>query len=215
MTPPGEPKPWTAGEAGVEAKGHAPATVRNRDPIVDVLRDILPPTGTVLEIASGSGEHIVHFAEAFPALHWQPSDPDPVCRRSIAAWSADSEHAHIAPPLDLDAASADWPITAADAVLCINMIHISPWAATEGLLGGAARILPPGAPLFLYGPFIRPGFETAPSNNAFDRSLRERNALWGLRVLDDVKAVARRASLELEQVIEMPANNLSVVMRKA
>ncbi|MEQ9662137.1 MAG: DUF938 domain-containing protein [Parasphingopyxis sp.] len=215
MTPLEEPKPWVAGEAGVEAKRHAPATVRNRDPIVDVLRDILPPTGTVLEIASGSGEHIVHFAEAFPALHWQPSDPDPVCRRSIAAWSADSERAHIAPPLDLDAASADWPITAADAVLCINMIHISPWTATEGLLGGAAGILPPGAPLFLYGPFIRPGVETAPSNKAFDRSLRERNALWGVRDLDDVEAVARRAGLDLEQVIEMPANNLSVVLRKA
>ncbi len=194
---------------------HAPAAARNRDPILTVLREVLPRTGTVLEIASGSGEHILHFAQGLPDLTFQPSDPSPEARQSIAAWAAESGLANLRPPLALDAASPPWPIAAADAVLCINMIHISPWAATEGLMHGAAALLPPGAPLYLYGPYRRAGVPTAPSNEEFDRSLRERNPAWGLRELEAVTALAAAAGFAGPAVTEMPANNLSVVFRRA
>jgi hypothetical protein len=207
-------RPWISNEAGPEKKKHAPATARNRDAIVDVLRDVLPETGTVLEIASGSGEHAIHFAEAFPGLHWQPSDSDPDCLASIAAWVAESGLATIAPPLELDAASADWPVAGADAILCINMIHISRWAATEGLMAGAGRLLPSGAPLYLYGPYIIEGRETAPSNLQFDGWLKERNSEWGLRQFGAVAALAERHGLVHEQTIDMPANNVSLIFRK-
>ena len=210
----GDARPWIAGEAGTEAKRHAPATARNRDAIADVLAKILPESGTVLEIASGSGEHIVHFARRFPDLRWQPSDRDPDCRASIMAWAADSGHANIEPPLDLDASVADWPIDRADAILCINMIHISPWAATEGLLAGAGRLLAPGSPLYLYGPFHIADRETAQSNEAFDQSLRSRNPQWGLRNLEAVEEEARLHGFALQQVIDMPANNVSVILQK-
>ena len=147
---------------------HAPATQRNREAILGVLRAVLPPSGLVLEVASGTGEHAVFFARQLPALTWQPSDPSPDARRSIAAWTAAEGLANIAPPLDLDAARPVWPIERADALVCINMLHISPWEATQGLLQGAGRILAPGAPLYLYGPFIRPGQPLEPSNHAFD-----------------------------------------------
>ena len=137
--------------------------------------------GTVLEVASGSGEHVVHFAATFPALGWQPSDPDPAGLVSIAAWCAEAGLANIAPPLALDASAGEWPIDRADAILCINMVHISPWAATLGLLAGAARLLPTGAPLILYGPYVEPDVPTADSNLAFDASLRARDPAWGLR----------------------------------
>ncbi|MFE0752991.1 DUF938 domain-containing protein [Inquilinus sp. NPDC058860] len=193
---------------------HAPAAARNRDPILAVLRGVLPRTGTVLEIASGTGEHIMHFAAAMPGLVFQPSDADPEARRSIAAWAADSGLSNLRPPLALDAASSIWEVTAADAALCINMIHISPWASTEGLMRGAAAILPPGAPLYLYGPYRRAGFATAPSNEAFDRDLRGRNPAWGLRELEAVAALAVAAGFSGPAVTEMPANNLSVVFRR-
>ncbi|QLC24490.1 DUF938 domain-containing protein [Parasphingopyxis algicola] len=203
-----------SGDADPGAKRHAPATLRNRDAIADVLRRILPETGRVLEVASGSGEHLVHFAALFPALEWQPSDPDPASRASIAAWTAEAGLPNIAPPLDLDAAAKDWPVAAADAILCINMIHISPWAATEGLLAGAGRVLDPGAPLYLYGPFRMGGRPTAPSNEAFDRSLKSRNPAWGVRDIADVEKSAERAGLGLEEIVDMPANNVSAILRR-
>lgn len=192
---------------------HAPATARNRAPILAVLRDTLPPTGLVLEVASGTGEHIRFFAESLPGLEWQPSDPDPDARASIAAWSAGV--ANIRAPLPLDAADKDWPIARADAILCINMVHISPWSATEGLFAGAARLLPPGATLYLYGPYRRMDAPTAPSNEAFDADLRARNPAWGLRSVEDMIALAQRHGLDLAGLTEMPANNLSLVFRKS
>jgi SAM-dependent methyltransferase len=192
----------------------APATQRNRDPILGVLRPLLPDAGLVLEIASGTGEHAIHFARHFPALRWQPSDPSPEARASIAAWTAAEGLANLLPPLDLDAASEAWPIAHADAVLCINMIHISPWEATEGLMRGAGRVLKAGQPLYLYGPFRRPGRELEPSNAAFDADLRLREARWGLRELDEVAACAAANGLAFESVVEMPANNLSVIFHR-
>ena len=195
-------------------KRHAPATERNRDPIAAVLREVLPPSGLVLEVASGTGEHAAYFARLFPALDWQPSDPDPDALTSIEAWGADAAAPNLLPPVELDAAGT-WPIDHADAVLCINMVHISPWAATLGLLAGAARLLPPGGPLILYGPYRRGEVDTAESNEAFDRSLKARNPDWGLRDLEEVAAAAKAAGLVLERVVEMPANNLTVVFRKS
>ncbi|RTL53661.1 MAG: DUF938 domain-containing protein [Bradyrhizobiaceae bacterium] len=192
-----------------------PATQRNRDVILDVLRGVLPSSGLVLEIASGSGEHIFHFANALPGLTFQPSDPEPDALRSIAAWTGHSGAANIRPPVQLDASADEWPVTTADAVLCINMIHISPWRATEGLMRGAARLLKTGAPLYLYGPYRQSGVATAPSNEAFDASLKQRNSEWGLRELDDVAALARNCGFSAPQIIQMPANNLSVVFRRA
>ncbi|AJP70942.1 DUF938 domain-containing protein [Sphingomonas hengshuiensis] len=191
---------------------HAPATARNRDAIGEVLAAVLPAEGLVLEIASGTGEHVAAFAPAFPALRWQPSDPDTDARASIAAWC--DELSNVAEPIALDAAAADWPVGQADAVLCVNMVHISPWEATLGLMAGAGRLLAPGAPLLLYGPYRRDGVPTAPSNLAFDADLRARNAEWGLRRLEDVVAVAEAQGLVLERVAEMPANNLMPVFRR-
>lgn len=205
--------PWTLGDGGNDAKRHAPATLRNRDAIVAVLAEWLPPAGTVLEVASGSGEHIVHFAAAFPHLDWQPSDPDPDALTSIAAWSAEAGLANLAPPLMLDAASPDWPPASADALLCINMVHISPWSATPGLFAGAARLLPAGAPLILYGPYVEADVPTAESNLVFDASLRARNPEWGLRDTADVKAAATTAGFALTERRAMPANNLMLLFR--
>lgn len=192
---------------------HAPATLRNRDPILAVLREALPGSGLVLEVASGTGEHVRHFAEALPALSFQPSDPDAAARASIAAWCAGLPN--VLPPLALDAAATDWPIARAEALLCINMVHISPWAATLGLFAGAARLLPEGGPLYLYGPYRRADVPTAPSNEAFDESLKARNPAWGLRRLEDVHAVADAAGFAFDRLVEMPANNLSVLFRRA
>ena len=206
--------PWMPEDGGSDDKRHAPATLRNRDAITAVLAEWLPASGTVLEVASGSGEHVVHFAAAFPALDWQPSDPDPAALVSIAAWSADAGLANIAAPLALDAAAAHWPIVRADAILCINMVHISPWAATQGLLAGAARLLAPGGPLILYGPYVEQGVPTAESNLAFDASLRARDPAWGLRDLDAVKAAAAAAGLACAERRAMPANNLMLLFRR-
>ncbi len=188
----------------------APATARNRDALLAALRDILPTSGLVLEVASGTGEHAVHIAGALPGLTWQPSDPSEEARRSIDAWAAGQ--ANIRPALALDASAWPWRIAAADAVLCVNMIHIAPWSACLGLLRGARALLPPGAPLVLYGPYLRDGVETAPSNLEFDASLKARNPEWGLRRLEDVTAAA--GGFTLAEVIPMPANNLTVVFRR-
>ena len=202
------------GDGAPADKRHAPATLRNRDAIVAVLADWLPATGAVLEVASGSGEHAVHFAAAFPGLDWQPSDPDPAGLTSIAAYRAEAGLANIAPPVALDAAAAQWPVDRADAILCINMVHISPWKATLGLFAGAARLLVPGAPLILYGPYIEPDVPTATSNLAFDVSLRSRNPAWGLRDTDVVKAAAADAGFAFAERRAMPANNLMLLFRR-
>lgn len=206
--------PWTPRDGGDGARRHAPATLRNRDAIAAVLAGWLPPAGMVLEVASGSGEHVVHFAAAFPRLDWQPSDPDADALSSIAAWSADERAPNLASPLMLDAAAADWPLASADAVLCINMVHISPWAATLGLLAGSARILPRGAPLILYGPYLEAEVETAESNRAFDAGLRARNPEWGLRDRHQVAAAAADAGLAFAERRAMPANNLMLLFRR-
>lgn len=202
------------GDGGEVDKRHAPATLRNRDAIAAVLAGWLPPSGTVLEVASGSGEHVIHFAAAFPHLDWQPSDPDPAGLTSIAAWRAEAAIANVAPPRALDASASDWSIERADAILCINMVHISPWEATLGLFAGAARLLAPGAPLILYGPYVEPGVRTAESNLAFDTSLRARNPAWGLRDTDRVKSAARDAGLNFAERRAMPANNLMLLFHR-
>ncbi len=195
-----------------DEKRFAPAAARNRDPILAVLRRVLPARGTVLEVASGTGEHCAHFAAALPGLDWQPTDPDAQSRASIDAWCAGL--GNVRPALALDAAAAEWPVAGAAAVLCINMIHIAPPEATGGLMRGAGRVLEAGAPLVLYGPFRRAGVPTAPSNEAFDHSLRARDPRWGLRQLEEVAAEAARVGFGAPEVTEMPANNLAVVFRK-
>ena len=191
---------------------HAPATARNREPIAAVLAEVLAAKGLVLEVASGSGEHCAWFADRFPKLEWQPSDPDDEARASIAAWCEDAPN--VLPPLELDAAAAEWPIGAVDAVLCVNMVHISPWEATLGLMAGAGRLIAPGAPLVLYGPYRQQGVPTADSNEAFDASLRARDPRWGLRQVEDVSAAAAARGLVLQRIVPMPANNLSLVFRR-
>ncbi|RXT57198.1 SAM-dependent methyltransferase [Bosea sp. Tri-44] len=192
----------------------APATQRNREPILAVLREVLPAQGRVLEIASGSGEHAVHFAAAFPNLIFQPSDPDPAALASIDAWASESALPNLLPAVRLDATAPRWLVTEANAILCINMIHISPWAATEGLIRHAAELLPAGGPLYVYGPYRQSDVPLAPSNAVFDDSLRRRNPKWGLRELEAVADLARSAGFGEPEVTAMPANNLSVVFRK-
>jgi SAM-dependent methyltransferase len=192
----------------------APATERNREPIAAVLAEQLPPAGLVLEVASGTGEHAVHFASRFPQLQWQPSDPDPSARESIAAWQAEAGAANLLAPIELDASASVWPLERADAVLCINMAHISPPKATEGLLEHAGRLLPAGAPLILYGPFLEEDVETAPSNLTFDASVRARNPDWGLRAVSWIDQLADRCGLDRTRRVEMPANNLTLVYRR-
>lgn len=193
----------------------APAVARNRDAILAVLREILPDSGTVLEIASGSGEHAVHVAAALPGLDWLPSDPEPAARRSIAAHTLRAGLANIRPPLALDAAAAAWPVARVDGIVCINMIHIAPWAATEGLMAGAGRVLSAGGVLFLYGPFREADRPFAESNAAFDASLRARDPGWGVRDLDAVAAEAAQHGLSLVRRVAMPANNLSLIFGRA
>jgi hypothetical protein len=193
----------------------SPSTGRNRDPILGVLRTGLPASGLVLEVAAGAGEHAVHFAAAFTALQWQPTDADAEALASIAAWRQKAGLDNLLPPLRLDAAQPDtWAVAFADAIVAINMIHISPWSATAGLMAGAGRALPSGGGMFLYGPFIESGVSTAPSNVEFDQSLRRRNPEWGIRRLDDLAALGARHGLSLSERITMPANNLILVFRK-
>lgn len=207
------PQPFIL-EAGGEAKRIAPATQRNREAITSVLRDILPAKGVVLEVASGTGEHVVHFAAAFPDLTWQPSDYDLAGLASIEAWSSESGLPNILSPLRIDASAADWPLTRAEAIICINMAHIAPWEASEGLFAGAARLLAPGAPLYLYGPYREAGVATAESNEAFDVSLKARNPAWGLRSVEQMNALAAHSGFAVEARVEMPANNLSLFYKR-
>lgn len=195
-------------------KQHAPATLRNRDPIAAVLAQELPARGMVLEIAAGTGEHAVFFAGRFPALDWQPTDPSPEALASIAAYRDEYAGTNLAAPLLLDAAAPGiWPVTAADAIVCINMVHISPWEATLGLFRGAAQLLGSGAPLILYGPYIEAGVETAPSNLEFDASLKARNPLWGLREAEALDALADQHGMARAARHALPANNIVLVYR--
>jgi hypothetical protein len=196
------------------ARRSAPAALRNREPIGGVLREWLPPNGLVLEIASGTGEHAVHFAQTFRALEWQPSDVHPDALASIAASREEAGLPNLRPPLILDASASDWPIDRADAVLSINMVHISPWTSALGLLDGAARILGPAAPLIMYGPWLRDDIATVESNLAFDVDLKRRDPEWGLRHVEQFAAAAGERGLELEQTQTMPANNLMLLLRR-
>lgn len=193
----------------------SPATARNRDPILAVLKRCLPGSGLVLEIAAGAGEHAAYNARALPHLQWRPTDADPDALISIEAWRAHVGLPNLLAPLRLDAGDpASWPVERADAVVVINMVHISPWSATAGLMTGAGRVLRPGGVLYLYGPYLERDVETAPSNLAFDDSLRRRNPAWGLRRLDAVAELAASQGLELAERVAMPANNLSLVFRR-
>ncbi len=201
--------------SAVDARRFAPATQRNRGPILEVLRSVLPTEGCVLEIASGTGEHAVWFAQALPALIFRPSDPDAVNRASSEAWIAHARLPNVRAPLALDAMDPGWILPEPPvALVCINMIHISPWAATLGLMRNAAAALSSAGVLYLYGPFKRGGVHTAPSNAEFDASLRVRDDSWGVRDLESVVALADGSGFELAQVSTMPANNLSVVFRR-
>ena len=203
--------------APAEHKRHAPATQRNREPIRDVLRGVLPTSGNVLEIGAGSGEHAVYLAAAFPGLDWQPSDVDPANLASIAAWAEETPLDNLRAPIALDVRRVPWRgvhSESIDAVICVNVIHIAPWEACEGLLAGAAQALRPGGALILYGPFMRDGRHTAPSNAAFDRDLRATDPSFGVRDLGQVAAQARLSGLNFETDVEMPANNLIVVFRR-
>jgi hypothetical protein len=198
---------------GLDQRRSAPAALRNREPIAQVLREWLPESGVVLELASGTGEHAVHFAEHFPRLDWQPTDIHADALGSIDAWREAAALPNLRPPSVLDASAADWPIARADAVLSINMVHISPWASALGLLAGAARILPAGGPLILYGPWIRDHVAPEPSNLHFDSDLRLRNPEWGLRKVEDFAAAGER-DFELVETQPMPANNLMLLLRR-
>ena len=195
-------------------KKFAPAAARNSGPIADVLARELPESGRVLEVASGTGEHAVFLARRFPSLQWQPTDPDLEAMASIASWREEAGLANLLEPRKLDVSSADWPVARADAVLCINMIHISPWEASEGLFAGAARLLGDGAPLITYGPYIEDAVETAPSNLSFDESLKARNAAWGLRNIADIDRLASAHGFTRSARHAMPANNLTLVFRR-
>jgi hypothetical protein len=192
----------------------APAALRNREPIADVLGEWLPPGGLVLEIASGTGEHVIYFAERFPRLEWQPSDIHPDALTSVAAWREASRLPNVREPLILDAASAEWPLDRADAVLSINMVHISPWKSALGLLDGAARLLGEGSPLILYGPWTTDDVPTAQSNLDFDADLKRRDPEWGLRRVEEFASQGEIRGFRLEQTRPMPANNMMLLLRR-
>lgn len=202
--------PYNVGDLAKRAKRQAPAAARNVGPIGDVLADWLPASGLVLEIASGTGEHALAFARRFPGLDWQPSDPDPEALASIKAWQ-DEGPPNLCPPVALDVCEQVWPIERADAVLCINMVHISPWSSSLGLLDGAGRLLGEGAPLMIYGPWLEANVEPASSNLAFDQSLRMRDSRWGLRLVEDFAAEAALRDLILIERRPMPSNNLMLL----
>ena len=213
MTEPSFP-PYNVGDLGAGVRRQAPAAARNVGPIGDVLADWLPGSGTVLEIASGTGEHALAFARRFPNLDWQPSDPDPEALASIEAWRAEGPP-NLRAPVRIDTRSDEWPVERADAILCVNMVHISPWESAIGLLDGAQRILRPAGSLILYGPWIEAEVETAPSNIAFDQSLRSRNAEWGLRQVEDFAVEAAARGLVLAGRQAMPSNNIMLRFDRA
>jgi len=191
----------------------APSAERNKQPILEVLARVLPSTGRVLEIGSGTGQHVAHFAKALPALIFQPSEMDETSHPSIRAWILHEKLTNVEAPLAFDVTRHPWPLREADAIICINVIHISPWEATLGLIRGAGELLPPGGVLVTYGPYRRGGVHTAPSNEAFDASLKGRDPRWGVRDMEEVAAVAKGARLELEEAVPMPANNFTLVFR--
>jgi SAM-dependent methyltransferase len=193
----------------------APAAERNKGPILGILERVLPDGGLVLEIASGTGQHVVHFAQGLPHLLWQPSDPDPQARASIAAWIAETGAPNILQPLELDVRSEPWPVSHCDAIVCINMIHVSPWIATQALFDGAARVLADAGVVYLYGPYSVEGRHTAPSNAAFDASLRAQDPEWGVRDLEKVIASATAHGFTILETADMPANNLSVTFQRS
>lgn len=199
--------PYNVGDLGKDVRRQAPAAARNVEPIGDVLAEWLPPAGLVLEVASGTGEHALAFARRFPHLEWQPTDPDAEALASIAAWQTDGPP-NLRSPLRLDVCAEKWPVAAANAMLCINMVHISPWAASLGLLDGAARLLAEGAPLILYGPWLEEEVEPAPSNLAFDQSLKARNPEWGLRSKQIFAGEAAQRGFALVDRKAMPSNNI-------
>lgn len=212
----GDERRFYEGQAAGAAGGRrsAPAALRNREPIAEVLQEWLPPSGLVLEIASGTGEHAVYFAERFPGLDWQPSDVHPDALASIEAWRSAATLPNLRAPLVLDAASAEWPIDRADAVLSINMVHISPWASALGLIDGAARLLGSGAPLILYGPWLSGNLPPAPSNLDFDADLKRRDPDWGLRIVEEFAEAAAGKGLDLVESRPMPANNMMLLFRR-
>lgn len=189
----------------------APAAERNRQPILEVLAQILPDSGLVLEIASGTGTHAAYFAEYLPTLDWQPSDPSPDALDSIASWVSETRRDNLYAPLSLDVRARPWPVEQADAVLCINMIHIAPWESAVALFEGAADVLDVGRPLVTYGPYRMHGAHTAPSNEAFDANLRSRNPAWGVRDIDELTELAQKTGFRLDKRFEMPANNMTLV----
>jgi len=197
-----------------DKKQHAPATARNRGPLLEVLRRLLPESGALLEVASGSGEHACYFAEALPGWTWQPTDADAAALDSIEAHRRSAGLSNLLPALGLDVTTEDWPNIEVDAILCVNMIHIAPWRCCEGLLRGASSVLKLAAPLILYGPFKRDGAHTAPSNEAFDLSLRRQNPEWGVRAIEDVAAAGTGLGLRLDGIVDMPSNNFCVVLRR-
>lgn len=195
-------------------KRQAPAAARNRQPILDVLQARLPREGLVLEVASGTGEHIVHYATARPELTFQPSDPDVDARASVDDWVRTLGLANVRPALEIDVTARTWPVERADAVLCCNMIHIAPWEAAVGLVAGAARVLSPGGLFFLYGPYRQGGRHTAPSNEAFDADLKRRNPAWGVRDIEAVIDLTGAQGFSTPEIVEMPANNLSLLFNR-
>ena len=192
---------------------HSAPAERNTGPILDVLAGVLPASGNVLEIASGTGQHVVAFARAFPHLQWQPSDFDPDLRTSVELRLSDAALDNVRPPVDLNVMRFPWSVDAADAIVCINMIHVAPWPATEALFRGAAQLLGPRGVLVTYGPYMRAGKHTAPSNENFDEALRARDAAWGLRDMDIVTDVASQNGFNVDEVVTMPANNFTLVFR--
>jgi hypothetical protein len=198
----------------IDLRRYAPAASRNREPILSLLREVLPKSGTVVEVASGTGEHAARFARGLPDLLWLPSEADPHMRASIAAWRESAGLSNFLAPIEIDVCSGQWPVDRAQAVVSINLVHISPWSATQGLTAGAARLLGPGEPLVLYGPFRRAGQPLEPSNQAFDEDLKRRDERWGVRLVEDVRGCAHDAGLDFDELIQMPANNLILVFRK-
>jgi SAM-dependent methyltransferase len=199
----------------MDPKESAPSAERNKGPILEVVSRVMPASGLVLEIGSGTGQHVAHFAAAMPSLVFQPSEMDTARHASIRAWIDDGGLRNVRPPIELDVTRRPWPVAAADAIVCINVIHISPWEATLALMDGAGTILPDGGVLVTYGPYRRDGRHTAPSNEAFDASLRSRDPRWGVRDMEEVEAAANRSGLHLERAVAMPANNFTLVFRRA
>jgi len=202
------------GEKTANGKWSTPSAERNKGPILDVLERVLPRRGLVLEIASGTGQHVVHFAKALSGLTWQPSDPDLELRESIAQRVEEEKLANVGPPIELEVTRLPWPLQTADAVVCINMIHVAPWSATLALLKGARALLPAQHVLFLYGPYRRHGQHTSKSNEQFDSDLRAHNADWGLRDLETVSETAASSGFVLAEIVEMPANNFSLIFKR-